>query len=215
MAGRSTAEARAFVDETRFALEHVFVALKQRREMLSDLAVDIKQLDEAKALLERVFLNRDQFSPNANWHYGKLMERLQALDAKQRELTSGQSKEERLQALLARFGATEEAMGVLAGTVLQLAKQALSFRFGTKGNVPSGPPLGSQPRTEVIWEGRNHAMHWEEGRTGTPAENMLRQLQADGLTSIVVGENNSLAILDALGWKSADDVMASLRDLVQ
>jgi hypothetical protein len=127
---------------------------------------------------------------------------MNSLEARRREVTSGRSKVERLRKLLARFGATEHAMAVLAGTVLQLAKQALSFRFGPKSNVPSGASVGSQPAGEVIWEGRNHAMHREENRGSTASEAMLRRLQADGVASITIGENNSLAILDALGWKS-------------
>jgi hypothetical protein len=117
--------------------------------------------------------------------------------------------------LRAKFGATEQAMAVLAGGVLQLAKQTLSFRFGAKRNLPSGKVLGSQSISEVIWEGRNHAMHWEEERKGTPARDMLSKLQTDGLASVTLNENNSLAILDALGWTSADEVVSSLEDLVK
>ena len=69
--------------------------------------------------------------------------------------------------------------------------------------------------TEVIWEGRNHAMHWEEGRTDTAAHKMLQTLEADGLATVMPGENNSLAILDVLGWKTADDVVSSLKRLVK
>ena len=82
--------------------------------------------------------------------------------------------------------------------------QSHAQRFGAKGNLPSGALLGSEPIAEVIWEGRNHAMHWEEGRKGTPAHSMLLTLQADGLASVLPNENNSLAILDSLGWTSAD-----------
>jgi hypothetical protein len=61
----------------------------------------------------------------------------------------------------------------------------------------------------------SHAMHWEEGRRGTPAHNMLLTLQADGLASVQRNKNNSLAILDALGWTSADEVVSSLEHLVK
>jgi hypothetical protein len=44
---------------------------------------------------------------------------------------------------------------------------------------------------------------------------MLSKLQTDGLASVTLNENNSLAILDALGWTSADEVVSSLEDLVK
>jgi hypothetical protein len=40
LAGRSKAEALAFIEETRFALEHVYGALKQRRAALHELSVE-------------------------------------------------------------------------------------------------------------------------------------------------------------------------------
>lgn len=215
MGNRTPAEALAFVSETEYALSQLFETLVQRKAALAEIGEEIRRLDDTKELLHGIFVDRDQWSHNANWHYAQLMERTRFLEDKRQDLTSDIGRRRQLQNLLAKFGATEQAMAVLAGSVLQLAKQTLSFRFGAKSNLPPGQLVGTQPQTEVIWEGRNHALHWEEGRKGTPAHTMLLKLEADGLANITFGENNSLAILDALEWNSAADVVSSLNQLVE
>lgn len=215
MASSTAADARAYIAETRYALERLFETLGQRQRVFAQIAEEVSSIDDEKDLHQGIFMDRDQWSHNANWHYVRYVETLESLNEARRELLSDRVRQDRMQQLLARLGATGQAMEVLAGSVLQLAKQTLSFRFGAKGNVPSGSLLGSQPITGVIWEGRNHAMHWEEGRKGTPAHNMLLTLQADGLASVQQNKNNSLAILDALGWSSADEVVSSLEHLVK
>lgn len=215
MASSTAADAPAYIAETRYALERLFETLGQRQRVFAQIAEEVSSIDDEKDLHQGIFMDRDQWSHNANWHYVRYVETLESLNEARRELLSDRVRQDRMQQLLARLGATGQAMEVLAGSVLQLAKQTLSFRFGAKGNVPSGSLLGSQPITGVIWEGRNHAMHWEEGRKGTPAHNMLLTLQADGLASVQQNKNNSLAILDALGWSSADEVVSSLEHLVK
>lgn len=215
MSAKTAAEALAFVSETRYAVERLFEALNQRRDALTQIGKEIEQLDDTKELLHGIFVDRDQWSHNANYHHIQLVEQTRRLDDERHRLTSESGRRKQLEDLLAKFGATEQAMAILAGSVLQLAKQTLSFRFGFKGNLPDSSAVGTQLMTEVIWEGRNHAMHWEEGRTDTKAHKMLQTLENDGLATVMLCENNSLAILDALGWKTADDVVLLLERLVR
>jgi hypothetical protein len=71
--------------------------------------------------------------------------------------------EKNLTKLLTERGATEETCGVLAGSVLQIAKQVLSCRFDRKpSELRNVKMIGSQSIVEVIWESRNHAIHCEE-----------------------------------------------------
>jgi hypothetical protein len=88
-----------------------------------------------------------------------------------------EDRNRRTQELLARMGATKDSLGVLAGSILQLGKQVLSFHFGTKPpNIAGARTIGSQSIVEAIWEGRNHALHWEEGTGRSPIQNMLSSL---------------------------------------
>jgi hypothetical protein len=145
------------------------------------------------------------------------MKRVEPMAARRQALAGGATHDAELKRLLAQAGATEHAIAIAAGAVLQVGKQALSYRFGAKGNLPAAQArrVGTQAVTEVIWEGRNHAMHWEESKPGSASDLMLQQLQADGLITIAVGENNAVDILNALGWNTADDVLRELDTLVQ
>jgi hypothetical protein len=75
--------------------------------------------------------------------------------------------------------------------------------------------FGSQYITEVIWEGRNHALHWEEGESKQPVKTMLQHLKADLGVNIRDNQNNSLEIIDVLGWGNADAVVSDLKKLVR
>ena len=105
-------------------------------------------------------------------------------------------------------------MAVLAASVLSIGKLVLSYRFGSKSMVPLGRMVGSQSVTEVIWEGRKHGMHWEEGNPRPPVQQMMQKLSADLGIQFNSGSNNSLALLEAIGWSSKDVVMNELIELV-
>jgi hypothetical protein len=209
----SAAAAQEFVVNSRHALEHLFAALAEYHKALSHAQQTVEQIERAKQALGDLFMYRDQWSPNANHLYGQYVHRLRILEAKQRE--AGVDQQERLSNALANIGATEESMSALAGAVLQVAKQALALRHGCKPDIVNARRIGSQSVVEVIWEGRNHAMHWDEGAPRNKVKDMLTALTSDVRTTVVPGRNNCLSILGALGWKSANDVVADLEQLIQ
>jgi hypothetical protein len=213
----SEAAAEAFVEECKFALEQLFESLARRQKALEEIAKNIKELEQAEEVENLIFQNQDQWSPHANNLYAKYLDRIRTIITKRQALSSDQGRADQLKILLARFGATEQSMAVLGGAVLQIAKQALSFRFGAKGNLPSvnTKQIGSQNITEVIWEGRNHALHWEEGEPKRPGKTMLQRLKADLGVNIRDNQNNSLEIIDVLGWDNADAVVSDLKKLVR
>ncbi|MBS3755252.1 MAG: hypothetical protein KGY56_06085 [Desulfobacterales bacterium] len=121
----------------------------------------------------------------------------------------------KLEKALFNIGSTVESMSGLAGAVLQIGKQALSIRHTGKPNLPAARKIGTQNIVEVVWEGRNHAMHWDEGSPREPVSNMLNVLETDLNITIEVGKNNCLSILGALEWKKPEDVISDLKALVQ
>jgi hypothetical protein len=75
--------------------------------------------------------------------------------------------------------------------------------------------IGSQRITEVIWEGRNHALHYETGSPYLRVKQMLKTLGDDFNITFDSDQNNSLAILDLLGWKDATAVLSDLHALIR
>ncbi|MFO0508830.1 MAG: hypothetical protein ACK5YZ_02375 [bacterium] len=66
--------------------------------------------------------------------------------------------------------------------------------------------VASQALKEVIWQGRNHALHWEEGNPHAPVQRCLDMLATDFGPHLTGYRTKNLAfeIIEALGWTSFD-----------
>jgi hypothetical protein len=214
---RTLPEALAFVAESRFALEKFYEVLEVRREALNVISRQINDLMKHEQDEHKWYVDWGQWEGDANHVFAQYMRRVEQMSARRTALEGGAARDATLRKLMAEVGATESDIGISAGAVLQVAKQALSYRFGPKGNIPSQNArlIGTQTVVEVIWEGRNHAMHWEEGKPGSSSETLLLALQADGFLTVRVGENHAVDLLEVLGWTSASDALQELEQLVQ
>lgn len=91
----------------------------------------------------------------------------------------------------------------LAGALLQFAKQGISTVHGNKENCPDGRYIGSQPLKTIIWEGRNQALHWEEGnfknkRLCQCFDTLAKEI--DPKFANYTTQNMALDIVELLGW---------------
>jgi len=208
------AEAQSFLDEAEFLLHHLFVAIEHYDLAVASIQEEIKQIEDAENLFAGLFVERDQWSPNANHYYVQYVDRMKALRAQKTPLQAADA----LDMQLARMGASVGALALAAGPVLQVGKQTLAFRFGGKNAVLMGcggsRQVGAQDIVELIWEGRNHGMHFEQGNPSPGVQAMLNDLQASLGQVVDHRVNNSLTILRALGWNSSQDVLTELRALV-
>lgn len=207
-------DSEAYLNAAAFSFLQLFTSFVAHQQLLSDLREEtLATIQRAKQLQRDIFVDLDQWSVNANYYYGQYIQRLQQLDS--RENTIDTTGQDQIDIALARMGATEESMAVIAGAILQVAKQVLSFRFGAKGNLPASRMIASQSLTEVIWEGRNHAMHWEEQNPRPPVVAMMQALANDLGVQFIQHFNNSWAILAAIGWQNENDAMEELEKLIQ
>lgn len=81
---------------------------------------------------------------------------------------------ESLASLEQRAAAHAFSVAALAGTILQHGKQGISIVHGELAAAPNGRMIGSQPLKEVIWQGRNQGLHWEEQSFRPPVDNCFR-----------------------------------------
>lgn len=206
-------QAEEFIENSFPAIAHLFSALDEYNKVLEKAQVMVEEIENSKQFLSDLFMYRDQWSPNANYYYAQYMQRMEALN--QQQVAAQESDAKKLEKALFNIGSTVESMSGLAGAVLQIGKQALSIRHAGKPNLPTARTIGTQNIVEVVWEGRNHAMHWDEGAPRERVKNMLNSLSTDLNITIEVGKNNCLSIIGALGWKRPEDVVADLKALVQ
>ena len=205
-------QAEEFIENSRPAIEHLFGALDEYNKVLEKAQTTVEKIESSKQLLSDLFMYRGQWSANANHYYAQYMMRMKELE--KQKIAAQEDDARKLEKALFNIGSTVESMSGLAGAVLQIGKQALSIRYKGKPDLPAARTIGTQNIVEVVWEGRNHAMHWDEGAPRGRVKDMLNALTTDLNITIEIGKNNCLSVLGALEWKKSEDVISDLKALV-
>lgn len=209
----NTSQTEKYINNNRHALAHLFSAIDEYNKILSKAQENVRKLERSKQYLHDNFMYKDQWSYNANEHYGIYQRRLQDIDSKKAEAEENLPLE--LEEQLEKIGASADSMASLAGSVFQIAKQILSLRHRGKPRLPGCRKIGTQSVVDVIWEGRNHSMPWEEANPNSEVKEMIKLLNADLNMDLKYGENNCLSLLAVLSWSSAEEVIADLMLLTE
>ena len=107
------------------------------------------------------------------------------------------------------------SIGSLAGSLLQHAKQGISLVHAGLSACPAGRVAGGGVTLrDVIWQGRNQAMHWDEGHFRPAVINCFNLLVAhDSRFRNYTTRNCAFDIVDLLGWRTIDAFVADLTSL--
>lgn len=202
-----------YIKKNTYAIKHLFLALKEYQKIIDHNKAKIKKIEDSKTILSNMFIYNDQWKPNANYHFAQYSKRLEHLEKEKRLIKDNTDKD--ILIAMNEIGATRESMSSLAGSVLQIVKQILSIKYKSKPNSLQFRKIGQQSIIEVIWEGRNHAMHWDDKKPRKKVTEMLEGLEQDFDVNIAPKSNNSLLILEILGWNSHDFVIRDLIELVK
>jgi hypothetical protein len=130
-------------------------------------------------------------------------------------------KADRLQEQVARLQQSiadkQFSAGVLAGGLLQIAKQGISDAYGGLDTCPPGRNVGSQCLKSVIWQGRNQSMHYEEGHLSPNVVTCFETLFADfgGDFRTPLTRNLALDVVKVLGWSDLKQFEADLTSILQ
>ena len=89
----------------------------------------------------------------------------------------------------------------LSSAVLQIARQGLSQVHGRLTSVPTGRKVLDVDLKDVIWQGRNQAIHWEEGKPHQPVIDCFSVMAAnDPAFTNFATANLAFQVVAALGW---------------
>src|ERR1700756_3327466 len=107
--------------------------------------------------------------------------------------------------------------GVLAGGLLQIAKQGISDALSGLDSCPPGRNVGSQSLKTVIWQARNQNMHYEEGSLNANVLRCFQMLFADfgGDFGTPLARNLALDVVKLLGWSDPKQFEADLNSILQ
>jgi hypothetical protein len=104
-----------------------------------------------------------------------------------------------------RMLALKFSRGALSGTLLQFAKQGISIVHGARGDAPRGRVLAPpEVLRDIIWEARNHALHWEDGEPRAAVVRVFTALEANypGSFAAFRKENTAFEVVEVLGWRN-------------
>jgi hypothetical protein len=120
-----------------------------------------------------------------------------------------------VQSLQASVEAHRFSVDAVASAVIQIAKQGLALVHGGKP-AASGRPIGSsQQLSEVTWQARNQALHWEEQNFRQPVVDCFTALanEVDPVFGDFRSRNMALDVIKVLGWRTFEDFEGDLLSL--
>jgi hypothetical protein len=124
-------------------------------------------------------------------------------------------KDEDRKRLADQVAAHALSVSSIAAALLQFAKGGLSLAHGGFKNCPQGRALGGQFLKDVVWEGRNQAIHWEEGKPREATQRCFDSLSKDFGASFSEYRTRNMAmdIVAILGWTDFERFKADMLSL--
>ena len=112
-----------------------------------------------------------------------------------------------------KLNAHRLSVAALAGSLLQYARQGIALQYGNeRAGCPDGRIVAGMSLHEVIWQGRNQAIHWEEGGFRKPVIQCFERLaeQVGPVFDEYTDRNMAYEVIEVLGWKSFDNFATDL-----
>jgi hypothetical protein len=116
-------------------------------------------------------------------------------------------------AMAARVASHQFSAASLAGSLLQHAKQGISLAHGSLTACPDGRQVtASQTLKNVIWQGRNQGIHWEEGKPHPPVVQCFDALTLEVGPAFADYKTRNLAldVVELLRWTDFDKFRADM-----
>ena len=178
-----------YISDTKYASENLLKMLNNERNLLNEKLFSRKTIIEAeKDLFDS--MQKNDFTPEGImdlYGFNKASEKL------------WKEAEEILAFIVANTG----SLSIIAGAVLQIAKQGISFKYKSLSACPYGRAVGKETLKNIIWQGRNQAMHFEEGKYKKSVVGCFKNLKIDfGDRFSLSDKNLAYDVLMLLGWES-------------
>lgn len=110
------------------------------------------------------------------------------------------------------------AINIAAGSLLQLARQAISMQHKGRVKCPEGRDVADLNVRDLIWYGRNQSMHYEQTLEGD-TRSFFEKLEKDFPVEFprrAPAASHAKAILDLLGWTTCPSLIEQdMQDLMQ
>lgn len=157
----------------------------------------------------QVFL-ANEFYPAANFYHAQMAKAHEGIAKPKVEL------EREIMDISETIDAKSASIAALSGAILQIAKQCISLKYGKPQNAPVGEDINGALIKEIIWEGRNQSIHYEN--PNEISDNVvslfakLDSIRGDGVTWDARSKTNfAFEIVQFLGWRTYSDFEKHLK----
>ncbi|MBN3526419.1 hypothetical protein [Paenibacillus apiarius] len=184
-----------YILDTKFAAEELIKLIRYEESQLLKLEELYVERKKHHDFLHDDF-RRKEFDPDDHFNEFQMMHAFNKQADYQQKV---------LQPILDEIKILEDSMenkkysiSSLSGSLLQIAKQGISFVHHGLVNCKDGRQIRNDVLKNVIWQGRNQSIHFEEGNYKKPLRDCFNNL---GYTTVPL-RNLGKEIIDILGWTS-------------
>ena len=204
----------SYLVDTKFAADNLITTIHNEEEQFEELSVKFSEL---KKVFDHLFWDYSTADMHEDFNDLQVQHKYIQM-AKFAEENDLKGKKVELDSLSKSILAKKDSMNSLSMSLLQIAKQGISTVHGNPSNCPAGRNIGSETLKNVIWQGRNQAIHCEEGNTNQRVKDCFSNLATDfgsdyDLTSDYK-ENRARKIIDLLEWNRYDRYETDMISLI-
>jgi len=183
-----------YVTQTEHASRSLVGLISVEQLALSRAIVNLKKAT-AKFKVDYQVFTANEFHSAANYYYAQMVQ------AHKIKAEAGEAISE----ITAEIDAKSASISALSGALLQIAKQGISLIYTHPGSAPQGDDLSGISIKEIIWEGRNQTMHYENPkRISNHVVDLFERIDAVRNDGIVWDPKNKInyafEIITFLGW---------------
>jgi hypothetical protein len=196
-----------YIFDTKFAAEELIILIRfEENELvkLEELYIERKKRHD---ILYDDF-RRKEFDPDDHFNEFQMMNAFNKQAEYQLKI---------LQPILDEMKILKDSMDnkkysiiALSGSLLQIAKQGISYVHHGLAKCNDGRQIRNDVLKNVIWQGRNQSMHFEEGNYKKPLIECFNNL---GYSTVPL-RNLGKEVIDMLGWTSYQNYENDMNSLL-
>ena len=199
-----------YLIDTEFASRTLINAIFGEQERISQIGIILKEFEFLQWDFTTADLHED-FDEYQIQHKFNKMAKFHA----EKNIANKRIEKERLELELVNKA---ESLNSLAMSLLQIAKQGISIEYNGLTLCPEGRLLKSESLKNVIWQGRNQSIHYEENNPHNQVKNCFTNLMTDFGNKFDIFSSNpsnkAKEIVELLEWNNYENYLNDMKSLL-
>lgn len=188
----------SYADETEYASRNLIELVGHEEKRLADLTAALRG-EEAKYRANKWDFETSDLNDDFSDVYVQAAFHRMAKAHQETQKLKGE-----VETLQTSIGTKQFAIQAICGALLQIAKQGISLVHGNLAATPPGRNVGDEPLKDIIWQGRNQALHYEDGNFSSAVVTLFAQLEKtcgrEFALANHVRQSRAKQIVHLLGW---------------